>query len=99
MLVDLAVAIFFICVFPLLCVHTDWAAPAVSTTGLGDRDSLPLTLSQTDLAARMQIRGVIIERDSISRIEIGTRFVPDYELPIFAQVLGVSVLWLLGMSE
>ena len=56
-------------------------------------------LSQTDLAARMQIRGVIIERDSISRIEIGTRFVPDYELPIFAQVLGVSVLWLLGMSE
>lgn len=47
----------------------------------------------------MQIRGVIIERDSISRIEIGTRFVPDYELPVFAQVLGVSVLWLLGMNE
>ena len=56
-------------------------------------------LSQADLAARMQIQGVIIERDSISRIEIGTRFVPDYELPVFAQVLGVSVLWLLGMSE
>ncbi len=56
-------------------------------------------LSQADLAAQMQIQGVIIERDSISRIEIGTRFVPDYELPVFAQVLGVSVLWLLGMSE
>lgn len=56
-------------------------------------------LSQTDLAAQMQVAGIVIERDSISRIEIGTRFVPDYELPVFAQVLGVSVLWLLGMSE
>lgn len=54
-------------------------------------------LSQTDLAARMQIRGVIIERDSISRIEIGTRFVPDYELPVFSKVLDVSVNWLLGL--
>ena len=54
-------------------------------------------LSQTDLAARMQIRGVIIERDSISRIEIGTRFVADYELLIFARVLNVSVEWLLGL--
>ena len=34
-----------------------------------------LRLSQSDLAARLQIAGVIIERDSISRIEIGTRFV------------------------
>ena len=56
-------------------------------------------LSQTDLAARMQIRGVMIGRVSISRLEIRTGFVPDYELPVFAQVLGVSVLWLLGMSE
>ena len=56
-------------------------------------------LSQSDLAARMQVAGVIIERDSISRIEIGTRFVPDYELPVFARILGVSVPWLLGMEQ
>ena len=56
-------------------------------------------LSQTDLAARMQVAGVIIERDSISRIEIGTRFVPDYELPVFARIFGVSVPWLLGMEQ
>ena len=56
-------------------------------------------LSQTDLAARMQVAGVIIERDSISRIEIGTRFVPDYELPVFARILGVSVPWLLGLEQ
>lgn len=55
-------------------------------------------LTQTDLAARLQVEGVIMERDSISRVEIGTRFVPDYEIPIFAKVLGVSVLWLLGIE-
>lgn len=55
-------------------------------------------LSQSDLAAKMQISRVAIERDSISRIEIGTRFVPDYELPIFAKVLKVSVNWLLGIE-
>ena len=53
-------------------------------------------LSQSDLAARVQVEGVIMERDSISRVEIGTRFVPDYEIPIFAKVLGVSVLWALS---
>ena len=36
-------------------------------------------LSQSDLAARVQVEGVIMERDSISRVEIGTRFVPDDE--------------------
>lgn len=55
-------------------------------------------LSQADLAARMQIEGVILERDSISRIEIGTRFVCDYELMIFARVLKVSAPWLLGLE-
>ena len=55
-------------------------------------------ITQQDLAARMQMRGVIMERDSISRIEIGTRFIPDYEIPIFANVLGVSAAWLLGIE-
>ena len=58
-----------------------------------------LGLSQADLAAKMQINGIIVERDSISRIEIGTRFVPDYELPIFARVLNVSIGWLLGLEN
>ena len=56
-------------------------------------------LSQSELAAKMQINGITIERDSISRIEIGTRFVPDYELPIFAKILNVSVNWLLGIDD
>lgn len=56
-------------------------------------------MSQTDLAARMQIEGIILERDSISRIEIGTRFVADYELMIFAKVLKVDIEWLLSKKE
>lgn len=58
-----------------------------------------IRLSQSDLAARLQIAGVIIERDSISRIEAGTRFVADYELKALAQVLGIDVMWLLSEDE
>lgn len=58
-----------------------------------------LRLSQAELAARMQAEGIIIERDSISRIEIGTRFIPDYALPIFSKVLRTPVTWLLGMED
>ena len=56
-------------------------------------------ISQTDLAARLQVSGVVIERDSISRIEIGTRFVADYELAVLASCLKVSVGWLLGIED
>lgn len=37
-------------------------------------------ISQADLAARMQVKGVFIEREAISKIETGDRFVTDYEL-------------------
>lgn len=53
-------------------------------------------LTQQDLAAKMQVEGVSLERDSVSRIEIGTRFVADYEVLTFSKVLGVTVDWLLG---
>ena len=46
-------------------------------------------ITQRDLAARLQTQGITIERDSISRIEIGTRFVTDYELKILAKKLDV----------
>ena len=56
-------------------------------------------LSQAELAVQLQINGITIERDCISRIEIGTRFIPDYELPIYAKIFNVSVEWLLGIAE
>ena len=54
-----------------------------------------MRLTQADLAAQMQVQGVTIERDSISRIEIGTRFVTDYELLILSRILKVTLEWLL----
>lgn len=55
-------------------------------------------LSQADLAARMRVSGVIIEREAISKIETGDRFVTDYELMMFARVLGVSMEWLINIE-
>ena len=52
-------------------------------------------ISQSDLAARLQVEGVSLERDSISRIENGSRFVTDYELLVFSRILGVSIDFLL----
>lgn len=56
-------------------------------------------MSQSDLAAKLQVNGIILERDSISRIESGTRFVADYELLILSKVLKVEMLWLLSADE
>jgi len=58
-----------------------------------------MRLSQADLAARMQINGVTIEREAISKIETGGRFVTDYELMVFAKVLNVEIQWLIGKDQ
>ncbi len=58
-----------------------------------------LRLSQSELAARMQVNGVTIEREAISKIETRDRFVTDYELMMFAKVLGVPLEWLVKESE
>ncbi len=55
-------------------------------------------LSQAALAVRMQLNGVTIEREAISKIETGDRFVTDYELMMFAKVLDVSMQWLIGQE-
>lgn len=56
-------------------------------------------MSQDALAARMQVRGVSLERNAVSRIEMCDRLVTDYELLVFSDVLGVSVDWLLGKDN
>ena len=56
-------------------------------------------MSQNEKKKKMQVEGITIERDSISRVEIGTRFVADYELKVFAKVLNVNILWLLAITE
>lgn len=57
-----------------------------------------LKLTQEALAARLQVAGINVERDSVSRMEIGTRFVADFELMMLCQVLGVTPSYLLGME-
>lgn len=52
-------------------------------------------ISQAELAARLQVLDVTVEQKAISRIELGERLVPDYELLAFAEALKVSVIWLL----
>ena len=53
-------------------------------------------MSQEDLAAKLQLAGLQIGQMAVSRIETGKRVVPDFELPIIAEVLGVTTDWLLG---
>ena len=57
-----------------------------------------LKLSQENLAAKLQTEGVNIERDSVSRIEIGSRFVADYEILILSKILKVTPEYLLNME-
>ena len=59
---------------------------------------IKLHWSQKALAVRLKLEGVELERDSISRLEIGTRFVADYEIKMLAKVLNTSVTWLLGIE-
>jgi len=51
-------------------------------------------MTQAELAAKMQVEGVTIEREAISKIETGARLVTDYELLAFAKVFRVSLNWL-----
>lgn len=56
-------------------------------------------MSQEELAAKMQLAGLQMGQMAISRIETGKRLVPDFELPILAEALGVSTDWLLGKEK
>ena len=51
---------------------------------------------QEQLAAKLQLAGLQMGQMAVSRIETGKRAVPDFELPIIAEVLGVTTDWLLG---
>lgn len=56
-------------------------------------------ISQGQLAAKVQLEGHSLTQKAVSRIESGTRMVPDYEVPLLAQALNVSALWLLGIDQ
>lgn len=49
-----------------------------------------MKISQRELADRMQLVGIDIDKNAIQRIECGKRFVTDIEIIAFAKVFNVS---------
>ena len=56
-------------------------------------------LSQEQLAAKLQLAELNITQKAVSRMETGKRVIADYELPYLADVLDVTIYYLLGMEE
>lgn len=55
-------------------------------------------ITQTDLLARLAVRGIDLEKTTISKIEAKKRPVTDVELVAIADALEVNVLWLLKLD-
>lgn len=51
---------------------------------------MQLKISQRELADRMQLVGIDIDKNAIQRIECGKRFVTDIELIAFAKTFDTS---------
>ena len=56
-------------------------------------------LSQADVANDLNLLGINIHKNDISKIEANTRVVKDYELYGIAKVLGISIPELLAGIE
>ncbi len=65
---------------------------------LARRNSKP-PITQSDLAARLQIQGLYFERVTIAKIEIGYREVTDIEAKAIAKALSVNIGWLYGEDD
>ena len=55
--------------------------------------------SQRELADRLQLLGLDVDKNAVQRIEAGKRFVTDIELLYLSQALNVTVHELLGLEE
>jgi len=55
-------------------------------------------ITQEQLAARLELNDVQIDRIAISRIESGNRFVADFEVVEIAKALNISVEFLLSVD-
>lgn len=55
-------------------------------------------MKQKDLLTQLQIKGIDLNASGLSKLEGQLRYVTDFELKALADVLGVSVGWLLDME-
>ena len=58
-----------------------------------------LGMKQKDLLAQLQVKGVDINASALSKLEGQVRYVTDFELLALADILSVSVQWLLTGEE
>lgn len=56
-------------------------------------------ITQTDLVARLQLLGVMLDQSAISKIEMGNRPVLDIEVVAFSKALKAPVSWLLEEAQ
>ena len=63
------------------------------------RFRLTLKISQRELADRMQLVGIDLDKNAIQRIECGKRFVTDIEIIAFANVFDVTFEELLNPEK
>lgn len=54
-----------------------------------------LKISQRELADRLQLAGLDVDKNAVQRIECGKRFVTDIELIVLAKVLDIEIAQLL----
>jgi len=56
-------------------------------------------MSQMELAARLQVMGIVIDRSAIAKVETGRRPVSDIEAAAIARILSVHIEWLFAESD
>ena len=56
------------------------------------RIRMSMNISQRELADRLQIAGLDIDKNAIQRIECGKRFVTDIELVVLSKVLDCELV-------
>ena len=59
------------------------------------RKQMTPKVSQRDLADKLQLAGIDLDKNAIQRIESGQRFVTDIELRAFAKIFQVTTDFLL----
>lgn len=52
-------------------------------------------ITQSQLAARLQVEGIQLNQKAVSRIETGERVIADFEVIYLAKALNVDPIWLL----
>ena len=56
-------------------------------------------ISQRELADRLQLAGLDVDKNAVQRMESGQRFITDIELSYIAAVLGKSILDLYSKNQ